>query len=146
MRLRFSSVLDAPLEQVFLYQADPARWPEYIPAVVEVRPLGSPELVVGSRWAQVDRMGPLLVRMVQELEAIEAPRRVVWRTGAPYHGVEETVCTPEGPGTRVSVTFDARPTGWLRLLDLVPDRLLVRGSYAADLARLERLLASTSAG
>jgi uncharacterized protein YndB with AHSA1/START domain len=140
MHLEYMTLIDAPIETVFRYQADPRVWREYIPAIIELRPVGTAELKVGSRWLQVDKMGPLHVRMTQQLVEFEPPHRAVWRTGAPYRAVEVTRCTEADGGTQVHVRFDAAPVGWLRALDLLPDRLLVRMSYQADLERLRTLL------
>jgi hypothetical protein len=119
--------LDYAPSSVFPYFADPARWPEFAPAVEYRRRIGDGPLEVGSRWAAVDRIiGPFRVRFEDVLEVVEPDRRAVWHSTSPWNSRVEYVCTPEGGGTRVHADYGGDVAGWLRLVALLPTWVLER--------------------
>lgn len=142
MHIDVAYTLSAPVEGVFPYLADPTRWGEYISGVVERRQLTPGPPTVGTTWSSVDRIGPFRVRFTDELVALEPGRLVVFAQSAPWNSREETVCEADGRTTRVRIVFDGHPSGWLRLLDLMPDRMAAGASYGQDFKRLEQLLAA----
>ncbi|WP_194398108.1 SRPBCC family protein [Microbacterium atlanticum] len=138
--------LDVPLpyppERVFPYFADPARWPDFAPAVQFRQRIGEGPARVGSRWWAIDRiLGPFTVRFADELEVIEPPRRVMWHSTAPWNSRVEYVCVAHGGGTRVLADYEGDVAGWLRLVALLPTFVLAR-ILMRDFRGLERLLAA----
>ncbi|MFC8682593.1 SRPBCC family protein [Microbacterium ureisolvens] len=116
-----------PPARVFPYLADPGRWPLFAPAVEFRQRIGGGPTEVGSRWWAVDRIiGPFRVRFADELESIEAPRRVVWHSSAPWNSRVEYLCLEDGDGTRVLADYAGDVAGWLRIVALLPTFVLSR--------------------
>ncbi len=134
-----------PPERVFPYLADPARWPEFAPAVAFRQRVGEGPPEVGSRWWAVDRIGPFRVRFADELESVQPAERVVWHSTSPWNSRVEYVCTPDAGGTRVRACYEGDIAGWLALTALLPGfawrRILTR-----DFHGLTRLLDAEDAG
>jgi hypothetical protein len=101
----------------------------------------SPEPVgVGSTAHEISRFLGRRVEVDTEVVAFEPDRRLgVIVTGGPFplHATFD-VEVVDG-GSQVRVTFDASPTGVLRLFDR-PFAIIVRRKFAADLANLKRLV------
>ena len=140
-RVRLEATIDHPPAHVFPYLADPARWPEFAPAVVERRPLGDGAPVVGSRWAAVDRIGPFRIRFTDELVALDVDERVVWDSTSPWNSRVEYRCVAEQGGTRVFASYEGDVAGWLRLAALLPTAVLSR-ILMRDFTGLRRRLAA----
>jgi hypothetical protein len=51
-----------------------------------------------------------------ECTRFDRPREWVYVNGGPVAVTFTARLTPEGEGTRLTVTFDARPHGWFRLV------------------------------
>jgi hypothetical protein len=143
-RVQVEATVEHPVDRVFAYLADPARWHEFSPAVVMRRQIGSGPPEVGTQWAAVDRIGPFRVSFVDELIEHEANRRVVWRSSAPWNAVTEYACRADGDRTRVCARYEGDVAGWLRVLGLVPAAVTAR-VLARDFRRLERRLATIPA-
>jgi len=134
------AAIDQPVERVFGYLADPARWHEFAPAVVSRRQIGEGEPVVGTRWSAVDRIGPFKVSFTDELAELDMNRRVVWASSSPWNARTEYVCEPLGSGTRVRTVYEGDVDGWLRVLSWAPAGVI--GMFLSrDFVRLQRLLA-----
>jgi uncharacterized protein YndB with AHSA1/START domain len=140
-RVTVDATIDQPTERVFAYLADPARWHEFVPAVVLRRPLDGGPVVVGSTYTAIDRIGPFSVHFTDELAELEAGRRVVWASSAPWNARTEYVCEPWGGGTRVRARYEGDIGGWLRLFAWIPGPVIAR-ILARDFARLGALLAT----
>lgn len=95
---------------------------------------------VGSTAHEVSRFLGRRVEVDTEVVAFEADRVLgVLVTGGPFPLRATFHLDPVDGGCRVRVTFEANPTGVLRLAD-APFRVLVRRKFVADLANLKRLL------
>lgn len=130
-----------PPERVYPYLADPARWPDFAPAVAFRQRIGDGDPEVGSKWWAIDRIGPLRVRFADVLEQMEPGRRVVWHSTSPWNSRVEYVCDPDGRGTRVRALYEGDIAGWLSLTALLPDRMW-RGILLRDFRGLTRVLAA----
>jgi len=129
-----------PPARVFPLLADPARWPEFAPAVERRSRIGDGPPTVGSRWSAVDRiLGPFCVRFEDVLEAVEPDRRVVWHSTSPWNSRVEYACAAEGAGTRIHADYGGDVAGWLRLVALLPTFVLAR-ILRRDFRGLARLL------
>ena len=132
--------LPHPPERVFPYLADPARWPEFAPAVEFRQRIGEGLPEIGSRWWAVDRiLGPFKVRFADVLEVIEPGRRVVWHSTSPWNSRVEYLCVAEGDGTRILADYEGDVAGWLRLVALLPTFVL-RRILLRDFSGLTRVL------
>lgn len=125
-RVVIEAWIDHPPERVFPYLADPTRWPEFAPAVVERAPLDDPTPAVGSRWDAVDRIGPFRIRFVDELVVLTHNERVVWDSTSPWNSRVEYRCVAEDGGTRILASYIGDVAGWLRLVALLPTVVLAR--------------------
>lgn len=135
--------IDHPPGRVFPLLADPARWPEFAPAVEYRHRVGDGPPSVGGRWTATDRiLGPLRVHFEDVLEAVEPDRRVVWHSTAPWNSRVEYVCAAEGAGTRIHADYDGDIVGWLRVTALLPTFVWVR-ILSRDFRGLDRLLAAS---
>jgi uncharacterized protein YndB with AHSA1/START domain len=115
-----------PPERVFPYLADPARWPEFAPAVASRRRIGDGPPGLGSRWAAVDRIGPFRVRFIDELTELEPDARVVWLSTSPWNSRVEYRLVPDADQTRILARYEGDVAGWLRLVALLPTFVLAR--------------------
>jgi uncharacterized protein YndB with AHSA1/START domain len=138
-RVETEARLDHPIERVFAYLADPLRWHVFAPAVVLRRQLDDGQPGLGTRWAAVDRVGPLKVRFVDELVAYEPGRHVAWQSSAPWNARTEYHCQPAGGSTMVRAIYDGDVDGWLKALSWAPTRLIA-WFLARDLKRLDGVL------
>lgn len=131
--------LPHPPERVYPYLADPARWPEFAPAVEFRQRIGDGPPEVGSRWWAIDRIGPFRVRFADVLESVEPGRLVVWHSTSPWNSRVEYACASENGGTRVHAVYEGDIAGWLRVVAFLPafawDWILMR-----DFQGLTRLL------
>ena len=84
-RVVLDVLLPHPAERVYPLLADPARWPDFAPAVAFRQRIGDGTPDVGSRWWAVDRIGPFRVRFADVLESIEPGERVVWHSTSPWN-------------------------------------------------------------
>lgn len=119
-------LIDQQPARVFPWLADPARWPEWAPAVVERRPVDDRPPIVGSRWAAVDRIGPFRIRFTDELVALEPDALVVWDSTTPWNSRVEYRLLPHPQGTRILAHYEGDVAGWLRLVALLPTVVLAR--------------------
>jgi hypothetical protein len=138
-RVVVDASLPYPPDRVHPYLADPARWPEFAPAVAFRQRIGHGPPEVGSRWWAVDRIGPFRVRFADVLESIVPGERVVWHSTSPWNSRVEYVCTPEGGGTRVHATYEGDIAGWLSLTAFLPDSVW-RRILRRDFDGLTRLI------
>jgi uncharacterized protein YndB with AHSA1/START domain len=139
MRTVFAVRYEHPVEIVWSYLAEPEKWLEYVPALVERTRIDSGPIGPGSRWRSVDRVGPLRVEFTDELVAIEPFHRVIFKQSSPWNSQTEYRVEADGNGTVVHVHFEGTPTGKIRWLDLMPDWLATR-VYRNDMQNLTRVL------
>lgn len=140
-RVTVHATLDQPVERVFAYLADPTSWPEFVPAVVLRRPIGTGPVEVGSTWQATDRIGPFKIHFIDELAEIDEPRRVVWLSSSPWNARTEYALEAADGGTRITARYEGDIGGWLRTLAWIPGPVVAR-ILAQDFKRLQRLLTS----
>lgn len=139
-RVQLDVMIDHPPGRVFPWLADPARWGEWSPAVVERRQVDDGPPIVGSRWAAVDRIGPFRIRFTDELVALEPDALVVWDSTSPWNSRVEYQLLPQADGTRILAHYEGDVAGWLRLVALLPTAMLAR-ILQRDFHGLQRCLA-----
>jgi uncharacterized protein YndB with AHSA1/START domain len=140
-RVAIEARIDHPPERVFPYLADADTWHRFAPAVADRRRIDEGPLRTGARWAAVDRIGPFRVRFTDELAELEADRRVVWHSSAPWNSRVEYVCEPDAVGTRVLARYEGNVSGWLRLVAMLPTPVLA-WILQRDFSGLRAMLAS----
>lgn len=139
MRTVFTVRYEHPVEAVWPYLAEPERWVDYVPALVERTRIDPGPIGPGSRWRSADRVGPLRVEFTDELVAIEPFHRVVFKQSSPWNSQAEYRVEADGNETVVHVHFNGKPSGKIRWLDLMPDWLATR-VYRNDMQNLTRVL------
>lgn len=139
MRTIFSFRFDHPLERVWPYVAEPERWLEYTPALLERTRIDSGPIRPGSTWRSVDRVGPVGVEFTDELVELEPHRRVVWKQSSPWNSRAEFTVEPVGEETTLHVDFEGRPSGTIRWIGLMPDSLATK-VYQNDMKTLAGVL------
>src|SRR6186997_1975840 len=129
-----------PVDRVFAYLIDPARWREFAPACVFRRQIGDQPPRIGTRWMATDQIGPFRFHFVDELAELEADRRVVWLSSAPWNAQVEYLCIADGERTQVRATYQGHVVGFLQVLvGWLPTRMF-GWILARDFIRLERVL------
>jgi len=108
-----TALIDATEEQVWPVMADVVRWPEWLPTVAEVLPLGQAALSVGGRFRVFQ---PRLRPAVWSVVILDPPTGFTWESRAP--GVRTVAShilhTDAGGSTRVTLTITfSGPLKWL---------------------------------
>lgn len=101
-RVRTSTFLPHPPEEVWRVLADFAAFPEWNPLVLKVEGLPGPGTKLWITIARPDKPGSV-GRMKVRIEAWEPPRALAWRgkIWPFFDGLHWFRLTPDGPGTRL---------------------------------------------
>jgi uncharacterized protein YndB with AHSA1/START domain len=134
--------IDAPVERVFEYVAEPERMHEWVGGLLEFRPLG-PGPALGARGVQVVHMAGRRWELESELTRYEPPRELEARL---VHKDFESLASyrlEESNGrTRVTTTMETEyKQAFARLLAGVVTRQAQK-KLEADLARLKQVVES----
>lgn len=79
MRTVFTVRCTHLVERVRPYLAEPEKWLDYVPVLVERSRIDSEPAGAGSKWRSVDRVGPLRVEFTDQLVLIEPNHRVIFK-------------------------------------------------------------------
>jgi len=132
-------VLDAPIERVFAFLADPENRPRWQSSLRRVELITNGEPRLGTRW----REQPIGLGWV-ELEIVRFDQDREWSERAELAFGTFTLTlrfTPEDAATRVHVDAELALRGAARLLGLGA-RLVLPRAFASDLRRAGRILRS----
>jgi uncharacterized protein YndB with AHSA1/START domain len=126
---------------VFDFFTDFAQAPRWRRFVTEMRLAGPPPLGVGSDIAVSMEVGGTSFDVSMKVLTFERPSRWRHHTDEPYYdGAIEYTFTPEGEGTRVTLTCTARPLGLYGWLGLPLVWMRAGKSYAGQLPSLKRAM------
>ena len=143
MKTVFTLRYEYPVAQVFPYLAEPERWLEYVPALIERTKLGEDPVGPGTKWKSVDRVGPLRVEFTDELVEIEPNRRVVFKQSSPWNSQVEYRVEADGDSTVLHVHWEGKLEGKIRWLDLMPDSWATK-IFTNDMRRIGDVLQAKS--
>lgn len=142
MRIKVDTVARASAEAAFAAAIDIASWPRFMSAMESVEVLTPGAVATGTRFRETRRMFGRSASEEMTVAEIDPQRRLLltaFSHGTAYEA--EHAFAPEGGGTRITLTFEARPVallsrifaplGWLSLG-------VVKRQLAADLADLAR--------
>lgn len=99
MKVAFDVKMRHSAEVLWPYLADPERYPEWIPSLVERTRLDDGPLQPGATWRAVDRVGPFRVEFTCRLTEIEPTRKVVFEQSDPFNGRSSICWNPSPMGT-----------------------------------------------
>ncbi len=107
---RAEAVVDAPLDDVWRVVRDVTRVPEWSRECRHVEWLdGATEALPGARFRGANRAGPFTWHRINEVIAVQAPYRLVWRTVPtrryPDSSEWRIDLDAEGAGTRITQTY-----------------------------------------
>lgn len=140
VKVVFDLTLGHPPDRVWPYLAVLEKRAEFVPQLDEMTRIGTGPVGVGAEWRSVGRMGPWKVSAIDTLTSYEPLSRVGWDTSEPWNARTEYQLTPLDEGsTVIHMAFEADPSGWLRIMDWVPDSMLKR-AMISDHRRLEAIL------
>ena len=134
--------INRPPADVFEFFTDlrqASRWRQYVVSMTPIDP-ASP-LGVGSRIrTEIDLMG---ARETFDMEVLAFNRPSLWRHRTfetDFNGYIEYRFEPEGAGTRVTLTIEAKPAGLYGWLGLPLMKLRRTKPYAEQLPQLKRVM------
>lgn len=140
MKVAFDLTVGHPPDRVWPYLAELGKRAEFVPQLDEMTRIGSGPVEVGAEWRSVGRIGPWKVTATDTVTVHEPVSRVGWDTSEPWNAHTEYELTPLGEGqTVIHLEFEARPSGWLRVMDWFPDSML-KQAMISDHRRLEAIL------
>jgi carbon monoxide dehydrogenase subunit G len=108
-----TTLIERAPEEVFDYLVDLRNELEWNPGVESMEKLTAGPLGVGTKYLAKWKQSRLLE---VECTRFARPREWVYVNGGPVAVTFTARLTPEGEGTRLTATFDARPNGWFRLV------------------------------
>jgi uncharacterized protein YndB with AHSA1/START domain len=108
-----STLIKRGPDEVFDYLVDLRNELEWNPGVVSMEKLTDGPIGVGTRYLAKWKQSQ---RIEVECVAFDRPRRWVYTNGGPVAVTFTGTLTPHQTGTRLVVSFDARPRGWMRLV------------------------------
>jgi carbon monoxide dehydrogenase subunit G len=108
-----TTLIERAPDEVFDYLVDLRNELEWNPGVESMEKVSDGPLGVGTTYLAKWKQSRLLE---VECTRFDRPREWVYVNGGPVAVTFTARLTPEGEGTRLTATFDARPKGWFRLV------------------------------
>ena len=131
--------LNRPVDEVFVFLADPAKQPAWQSDLIEIEQLTAGPMRVGTRIREVRRLGRRPTAYQAEVSAFEPDKRFALRVIAgPRVALSYSFEAEEG-GTRLRYQFVMHTGGLMRLLEPLILRSL-RKQSGLDFARLKGIL------
>ena len=145
VRVEFTIHIERAPGDVFEYLTDPDKLVEWQAGLAEMRKESGEPLGVGSRLREVRTFLGRRATSTLEVTRYELDRTFsIKSVAAPIPFEVHQTLEPEGGGTRISVTAEARPGGLMRLASGVGARAAERQTRE-DFERLKRLLETSEA-
>ena len=128
-----SVIINAPLEKVFHYTANPATMHEWISGLIESRDLPDGPVSVGTTWIQVIRLAGKNIEMRRQVTVYEPPHKLVWE-GDMVGGKATFINTfePVNDKTKFTIIMDYTLPG--SFMGQFADKLLVERIADRDVA------------
>jgi polyketide cyclase/dehydrase/lipid transport protein len=128
---------------VFTVLSDVEQNPRWSMSAIDSHMTSVGPVGVGSTAIEVSHFLGRRLEVHTEVVAFERDRLLrVYVTGGPFPLHATFYLDPVDNGCQVMVSFEARPTGVLRIAD-APFAIIARRKFAADLANLKRVLEAT---
>jgi len=116
-KIERSITIDAPVERVFAYLADPMANPEWLPGMVEVKEVHLAEEGVGTTHRWVYKMAGIRFEGENSTTEYLPNQRIVTETKGGIESIWTWVFEPHEAGTKLNLTVEyGVPTGVLRKL------------------------------
>lgn len=136
------TVIDRPVGVVSAYAGDPTNAPEWYVNITSVHWQTPPPVAVGSRMDFVARFLGRRIAYTYEVAELVPGERLVMRTQQGPFPMETTYTwSPEGEGTRMTLTNRGEPTGFAAVTRPLMEKAMRRAT-TKDLARLKDILES----
>lgn len=127
--------IEAPRERVWALLADVAHWPDWLPTMTAVQPLGPAALAIGARYRITQ---PRLKPAVWTVVRLEPLRSFAWESRAPgVRASADHVLSPMPDGS-TSVTLQIEFSGPLAVVARVLAGSLTRDYIAREAALLKQ--------
>ena len=139
MKYRHQVQVDCPVSEVFAYMDDVEREKEWQPGIKKASKDPPGPTAVGTRKSYVSEFLGRPIRNTYVTSAFESDRRVVYETtpDSVLKARVELTFEPTGPGTRVTMQVQAKPTGVLRFIPQAILESTARKELEASLALLK---------
>jgi uncharacterized protein YndB with AHSA1/START domain len=137
-----TTVVHAPIEDVFAFVSNPANIPSYQDKVVSAQITSHGPVGKGTQFEETVQMGPGKMHVTCSIVAYEPARRVAFaaRSNMVHCDAEYAFeATPEG--TRVRITGAASLQGWRKLLEPLM-RGQIRGAVPRELELIRERVAA----
>lgn len=96
--------ISAPDSSVWALLSDVLAWPQWLPTVISVAPLGAGRLEAGERFRVLQ---PRLLPAIWEVVSVQAGRSFVWVSKSPGLAMRAShVVEPAGAGCRLTLEFE----------------------------------------
>jgi uncharacterized protein YndB with AHSA1/START domain len=123
LKLEISSEIKRPVEDVFAYLTDPAKVPEWNPAVLECRAEPSGPIQVGSKLHMVSRILGRRFESILEVTEFTPNKKFAYKSNSPFPVVATYLAEPTAGGTRLTVESIVEPAGFFKLAEPVLGRI-----------------------
>ena len=123
LKLDFSCEIKRPVDDVFAYLTDPAKVPEWNPAVLQCREEPSGPVQVGSMLHMVSRILGRRFESTLEVTEFTPNKKFVYKSNSPFPVEATYLAEPTAGGTRVTVESVAEPAGFFKLAEPVLGRI-----------------------
>ena len=136
-----TTLVAASPQRVWSLLADVARWPEWLPTVTAVQPLGSPGLSVGARYRILQpRLRPAIWSVIE----LDPQHRFAWESRSPGVRVVASHVMRAASDKTTSVTLEVVFSGPLAALAGLLAGRLTREYLAREAASLKQRAESAS--
>jgi uncharacterized membrane protein len=139
-----SIVIDRPVQEVFEYMDDIAREKEWQSNLVSAQQDPPGPTRVGTLKRYTSRFMGREIKNTYKVTEFEPGRRVVYETqkGSAIDARSEIVCEAVGQGTKVTLTLEGSPKGFLRLVPKAALEVAYREELRSTLQKVRERLES----
>jgi uncharacterized protein YndB with AHSA1/START domain len=139
LKVQISRGINRPVEEVFAYGTDPAKTPEWRPAVLECRAEPPGPLWVGSKIHTVLTFLGRRIEGTAEVTELVPNQKLVQKTNSPFPLELTFLVEPTRGGTKVTVLAVGEPRGFFKVAGPVLGRV-VKKQGQVELETLKELL------